>query len=98
MLEHIAAASNQLDSVRAVLQLAVEQFCRFGHWTLGHAFVKVDGVLRSADAWFIADPARTAIFRTVSGVYEFAPGIGLPGVVLATGEDRCGYVELAGDD
>ena len=96
LLEHIAAASNQLDSVHAVLQLAVEQFCQFADWTLGHAFVKTGGVLRSADAWFVADPVRTGIFRTVTGIYEFAPGIGLPGEVLATGKPIW-IAELTGD-
>jgi signal transduction histidine kinase len=45
----------------------------------------VDGVLRSADAWYIADTARTTIFRTVTSTQEFAPGIGLPGMALSTG-------------
>src|ERR1700684_16902 len=50
LLALIAAASNQMDSVRAVLQFAIEQFCAFGDWTLGHAFLMMDGVLCSADA------------------------------------------------
>ena len=86
LLAQIAAASNQMDSVPAVLQFAIEQFCDFAGWTLGHAFVKVDGILRSADAWHVADPALTSIFRTVTGHSEFTPGIGLPGVALETGK------------
>src|ERR1700761_3952546 len=86
LLEHIAAASNQMDSVRAMLQFAIERFCDFAGWSLGHAFVRVNGVLRSADAWYITDPVRTAIFRTVTSAQEFAPGIGLPGMALSSGK------------
>lgn len=96
LLERIAAASNQMNSVRAMLQFATEQFCQFADWSFGHAFVTVDGVLRSADAWHIANPARTTIFRTVTGAYEFAPKIGLPGTVLATATPLW-IAELAGD-
>jgi signal transduction histidine kinase len=96
LLEHIAAASNQMNSVREVLQFAIEQFCAFGGWSLGHAYVLEDGLLRSADAWFIANPARTAIFRTVTRSYEFASGIGLPGVALATAKPVW-IAELAGE-
>src|ERR1700722_16510696 len=84
LLERIAAAANQMNSVRAVLQFAIEQFCQFAGWSLGHAFVNMDGVLRSADAWFIANPARTGIFRTITASTEFTAGVGLPGVALAT--------------
>jgi signal transduction histidine kinase len=96
LLAHIAAASNQMDSVRAVLQLAIEQFCAFAGWTLGHAFVTVDGVLRSTDAWHVSDPGRTSIFRTVTRNSEFPPGIGLPGAALATGKPVW-IAELSGD-
>src|ERR1700722_14630345 len=83
LLERIAAAANQMNSVRDVLQFAIEQFCQFADWTLGHAFVNRDGVLRSADAGTIADPAGTGIFRTITASYEFTTGVGLPGVALA---------------
>jgi signal transduction histidine kinase len=96
LLALIAAASNQMDSVREVLQFAITQFCTFADWTLGHAFVMVDGVLRSADAWHVADPARTSIFRTVTRNSEFTPGIGLPGTALMTGKPVW-IAELAGD-
>jgi signal transduction histidine kinase len=96
LLEHIAAASNQMNSVREVLQLAIEKFCIFCDWSLGHAYVKVNGVLRSADAWHVADPARTGIFRVVTSAYEFAPGVGLPGMALETGEPVW-ISELSGD-
>lgn len=96
LLERIAAASNQMNSVRAMLQFAIEQFCQFADWSFGHAFVTIDGVLRSADAWYIANPTRTTIFRTVTGAYEFAPKVGLPGTVLATAKPLW-IAELAGD-
>jgi signal transduction histidine kinase len=84
LLAQIAAAANQMDSVQAVLQFAIEQFCGFGDWSFGHAFVKVDDILRSADAWHVANPARTSAFRAATGKSEFTPGVGLPGVVLET--------------
>ena len=86
LLEHVTAAANQMHSVQAVLQFAIDRFCRFGGWSLGHAFVAEDGVLRSADAWHIADHGRTTIFRTVTAHTEFAIGEGLPGQALESGK------------
>ena len=85
-----------MDSVCAVLQFAIDQFCTFGDWSLGHAFVMVDGVLRSVDAWHVDDSGRTSIFRTVTRNSEFTPGIGLPGAALTTGKPVW-IAELAGD-
>jgi signal transduction histidine kinase len=84
LLEHIAAASNQMPSVRDVLHFAIEKFCEYAHWSLGHAFVNQDGVLRSADAWYAVDPEYSALFRTVTRNKEFSPGVGLPGTALQT--------------
>ncbi len=86
LLEHITAAANQMHSVQAVLQFAVDRFCQFAGWSLGHAFMAENGVLRSADAWHIAEPGRTTIFRTVTANTEFTAGAGLPGQALATGK------------
>ncbi len=86
LLDDITAAANQTHSVQAVLQFAVDRFCAFGDWSLGHAFVAEDGVLRSADAWHTADHGRTTIFRTVTAHTEFATGAGLPGQALQTGK------------
>ena len=58
LLERIAAAANQMNSVRDVLQFAIEQFCQFADWTLGHAFVNRDGVLRSFAAALGGDYTR----------------------------------------
>src|ERR1700761_3974442 len=66
LMEHIAKASNRMHSVHAALQFAVREISAFAGWSLGHAMVVSDGVLRSADAWHVSDPLRTSIFRTVS--------------------------------
>lgn len=86
LLEYIAAAANQTNSAKAVLQLAVEQICRFANWSLAHALVTEGSVLRSASTWHIADPSRISIFRTVTSTYEFGPGEGLPGTVLQSAQ------------
>jgi signal transduction histidine kinase len=86
LLGHIAAASNQIGSVKEVLKFAIERFCRFADWSLGHAFLNTDGVLRSADAWYVTDAQRTGMFRTATCAQEFASGEGLPGTALQTGK------------
>lgn len=84
LLEHIAAAANQPGPVHTVLQFAIEQFCAFADWSLGHALLTMDSKLRSADAWYSTDTQRSMPFREITHDTEFAPGIGLPGTVLAT--------------
>jgi PAS domain S-box-containing protein len=84
LLQWVALAAAEADSERAALQAAVDEVCRHMEWPLGHALVLgPDGVLASAGVWH--GDARFASFRVASSARTFAPGVGLPGRVLASG-------------
>ncbi len=91
LLQDIATAANLSQSVRDVFQYALTRICDFLGWPLGHAYevVSRDGEvrLRSMTLWHARDGATRA-FRDATELREFAPGEGLPGRTLASGEPK----------
>jgi signal transduction histidine kinase len=88
LLARIAAFSNGAHSVNEALQFALSELCVFNMWDLGHALFAVGAGdaqrLVSAKVWHGAEAEHIDIFRGISESTEFAPGIGLPGLVLAS--------------
>jgi signal transduction histidine kinase/ActR/RegA family two-component response regulator len=87
LLQTVAAAANAVDEPDEAFRLALERICEFTGWPVGHVcmFSHEDAsVLCSSGVWFGADDARLAPFREASGSVTFAPGVGLPGRVLAS--------------
>ena len=69
--------------------MAIDQVCRLTGWPVGHVYVTAsDGTpdLVPTSLWFLDDPARFEVFREVTEHTRFAPGRGLPGRVLASGQ------------
>ncbi|MFL9913259.1 putative bifunctional diguanylate cyclase/phosphodiesterase [Paraburkholderia sp. RL17-337-BIB-A] len=89
LLEAIAGAANQMNSVQEALQFAVTHICQFTGWPLGHAYVTETGGdscrLRPIAVWHGAQHARIHDFLRTTEQMIFASGVGLPGRVLATG-------------
>ncbi len=87
LLQWVALAAADASSVGGVLQAAVDEVCQRMAWPLGHALLRgPDGLLASAGIWHADMPERFAAFRRVTEATRFAPGVGLPGRVLATGQ------------
>ncbi|WP_044873059.1 EAL domain-containing protein [Pseudomonas sp. LFM046] len=88
LLESIADAANGAASVADGLSFTVNSICQFTNWKIGHAYLTthVEGEprLRSTGIWHYADEPRFLNFRAVTEAMEFAPGLGLPGRVLAS--------------
>ncbi|MCW3480689.1 EAL domain-containing protein [Neisseriaceae bacterium JH1-16] len=89
LLEAIAGAANLISSVEEALQFAIAQICGFTGWPLGQAYL-TDGDGASQRLLPVAAepgalPGPLAEFRLATGQMSFAPGIGLPGRVLASG-------------
>jgi len=81
----VAVAANGAATVEAALQAALAQVCASTGWPVGHAYLLgPDGALTPTSVWSLADPGRFAPLRAAP-VPPLAPGVGLPGRVLASG-------------
>ncbi len=82
----VAAAANEALTVEQALQTCVTEVCRHFGWPVGHAYLPAEdgsGELAPSTIWHLADPKGFAAFQRVTMATRFAPGVGLPGRVLA---------------
>ncbi len=89
VLNAVATAANTVARPEAALQVAIDQVCRLTGWPVGHVYVPAsDGTpdLEPTSLWCLEDPARFEVFREVTERTRFAPGRGLPGRVLSSGQ------------
>ncbi len=88
LLGKLAAAANGCTDAREAMRVCLDEVCTFTGWPLGHAYVVADdesGRLEPTGLWYPGDPVRFQSFRRVTEETSFAPGVGLPGRVLASG-------------
>ncbi|WP_017716645.1 PAS domain-containing protein [Kamptonema formosum] len=87
LLQRMAVACNELATSAEALQSCLEEICAFTGWPVGQVYLPdATGNLAPAKIWHIKDPERFQTFRTITEATCFAPGIGLPGRVLASGK------------
>ncbi|WP_183510588.1 putative bifunctional diguanylate cyclase/phosphodiesterase [Paeniglutamicibacter cryotolerans] len=90
MLEAIADAANQADSITDALQSALRTVCRFTDWQVGHAYIveesKEGPYLAPTSIWDRVEEESFHDFYLSTETLEFRPGAGLPGRVLASAE------------
>jgi len=88
LLKTIAVAANQATTVEDIYRCTLEQVCQQMGWPVGHVYVaspdESDG-LTTSGIWYLGDAERFDVLRRTSETSRFAPGIGLPGRVLAEG-------------
>ena len=85
----ITRAANEAESVNQTLQIALDQVCAHTGWPVGHAYLPADdgtGELEPTKIWHLDDAEQFETFRRVTEATRFAPGVGLPGRVLASGQ------------
>jgi len=86
LLQVVAVAANEAESVEAALQTCLDAVCAHTGWPLGHAWlVDAAGVLVPTGIWHTADPAAFPRFREATAQTRLAPGEGVAGRVLASG-------------
>jgi len=87
LLQVVAVAANEAATVDDALQTCVDAVCAHTGWPLGHAFLADgSGALAATGIWHADGPDRFPRFRAATGEARFAPGEGIAGRVLATGE------------
>jgi PAS domain S-box-containing protein len=89
LLHKIAVAANEATDADHALQATIDEVCAYSGWPVGHVYTLAadgSGELVPTDLWHLDDAERFNVFRQVTGEIRFAPGIGLPGRVLASGK------------
>jgi PAS domain S-box-containing protein len=89
LLFEVTSVASASDSFEDVLRVCLEAICRLTGWPVGHALVmKPQGPaeLVSTDVWHEATPGSGADVRQATARIRFTPGVGLPGLILETGE------------
>jgi signal transduction histidine kinase/DNA-binding response OmpR family regulator/HAMP domain-containing protein len=89
LLQVVTAAANEATTLQEALQIGVDQVCAYTGWPVGNAFVLAGdgtGELLPTQIWHLDEPVRFVAFRQATDATRFAPGIGLPGRVLASGK------------
>jgi PAS domain S-box-containing protein len=87
LFQEVAVAANQATSLDQALQTAIDQICTHIGWPVGHVYLPdpgMPGTLLPTSIWHLEDAQRFATFRKITEVVRLAPGIGLPGQVMAS--------------
>jgi signal transduction histidine kinase len=89
ILQRVAAAANQAESLETALQIGINEVCAYTGWPVGHAYIVAEDGSRELEpcgVWHLDDPTRFATFRKITEETRFRPGVGLPGEVLSSGK------------
>ena len=81
-----AAAANEAESVEGTLQFCITMVCQHTNWPVSHVYLPAqDGTneLAASTNWHLDDAGKFEAFQRVTMATRCAPGVGLPGRVLA---------------
>ncbi|MFQ5423106.1 MAG: PAS domain-containing protein [Phycisphaerae bacterium] len=87
LIQHAALMAADACTVEEVLQAVVDMICEVIGWPVGHAYISDPdhtGDLIPTSIWHLAEPADAFVDGTMKT--RFAPGVGLPGRILKSGE------------
>lgn len=97
ILQDVAIASNEARTVEEAMLATLKRICDYNRWLLGHAYRLADdgsGCMLSSGVWYVNGSLagdskrleRLKEFQRLSAKVSFAPGEGLIGRVLQSGE------------
>jgi PAS domain S-box-containing protein len=86
LLFEVTRVAAETDSFEAALRACLEAICQLTGWPVGHAFVLKGGELVSTDVWHEEEPGGAGGLREATRALRFTEGVGLPGLILTTGE------------
>lgn len=87
LLQAVAVAANEARTVEDAFLHCLDRICKHTGWPVGHVYMAgedLTGDLVPTKLWHMDDPLRYEVFRRVTETTRLAPGVGLPGRVLAT--------------
>src|SRR5262249_20265833 len=80
LLQAIAVAANEAQSLDVALRTALDRVCGYTGWPVGHAYLVAtdgSGELVPTSLWHLRDAARFAEFQDSTGATRLARGSGL---------------------
>ncbi|MCH7567362.1 MAG: GAF domain-containing protein, partial [Nitrospirae bacterium] len=86
LLQVVAVAANEASTIEDAMQICLDNICAHTRWPVGHVYLPAEdssGELAPTTLWHLEEPDRFETFRKVTEATRFAPGVGLPGRVLA---------------
>ncbi len=89
LLHRVSELAVETDSFDDALQQCVELICQAMGWKVGHAYLQREdgGDLQPSDIWHLAEGKDSFVkFREATMNTTIAPGIGLPGKIVASGQ------------
>lgn len=89
LFQAITNATGDAITIEQAVQTCVEEICKFTGWPVGHAILpshEHSPVLLPSLIWYMTDAKKFEAFRDATKEMRFAPGVGLPGRVLETGQ------------
>ena len=89
LLFDVTRMAAETDSFEEALRACLEAIGDLAAWPVGHALILAKGgepELVSTDVWYEAQAGIAAGLREATARLRFTAGVGLPGIVLASGE------------
>ena len=89
LLQVVAVAANEASTIEEALQTGLDRICAHTGWPVGHVYLPAgdsSGELAPTTLWYLDNAERFEAFQKVTEATRFAPGVGLPGRVLASGK------------
>ncbi|HEY3237767.1 MAG TPA: response regulator [Polyangiaceae bacterium] len=99
MLHRIITAANEAVNVTEAVSACVKAVCEFTGCHAGHVLLPAvdgSGAIIATDICYVRDPQQKEQLRRACSALRFAPGSGLPGQVMRTGQPE--WVEDASRD
>jgi signal transduction histidine kinase len=86
LLQEVAVASNEADSVQEAFQFALDRLCTYLGWPLGHVYlIREDAGLAPAQLWSSGSRDSFPVFVAASEAMHYTPDEGLAGLALEAG-------------
>jgi PAS domain S-box-containing protein len=89
LLSEVTRMAADSDSFEEALRACLEAICGLAGWPVGHALAMTRGgapELVSTHVWHEAEAGSAAALREATERMRFTPGVGLPGMILESGE------------
>jgi two-component system sensor histidine kinase/response regulator len=88
LIQHVAMAANEAQSVDEAFQASLDCICAFTTWPVAHAYFREDelaSLITPSKIWHLDNDEEFHTFRTLTEQTTFTVGVGLPGRVLGHG-------------